>query len=227
MDSTGAARGWEFQYTSPQQQFDTGKLGIWLFLASEVLFFGGLFAIYAVYRGNHPDMFHMGQYFLNWKMGATNTVILISSSLTAAWSVRCAQLGQKRGLMLTLLLTLAFAGGFMTVKYFEYSHKIHGGVVWGATFNPTHELLAELPEAARAQPMPDNMGVFFSIYFCMTGLHGIHVLVGMGLYVWLLRRAARGDFGPSYFAPVDVVALYWHLVDAIWIFLFPLLYLIG
>ena len=98
---------------------------------------------------------------------------------------------------------------------------------WGAACQPDAEFLASLPEAVRALPVPDRLGTFFAIYYLMTGLHGIHVLVGMGLYVWLLRRASRGDFGPGYYGPVDAVALYWHLVDIIWIFLFPLFYLIG
>jgi cytochrome c oxidase subunit 3 len=208
-------------------QTETAKFGMWIFLASEILFFGGLFAAYAVYRGNHPDMFHYGQYFLDWRLGGLNTLVLISSSLSAAWSVRCAQRRDRRGLTLTLLLTIVLASAFMVVKYTEYMHKIHTGLVWGAHFNPTPEAFEHLPAAARALPVPAHMGIFFSIYFIMTGLHGIHVLVGMGLYGWLLRRTLRGDFDGGYYAPVDVVALYWHLVDMIWIYLFPLLYLIG
>jgi cytochrome c oxidase subunit 3 len=214
-------------FDSMSAQFETAKLGMWLFLASEILFFSALFAAYGVYRGNHPDMFHYGQYFLDWRLGATNTAVLVGSSLAAAWSVRCAQLNQRRGLLLSLTLTLLLAATFMTIKYFEYSHKLHGGVHWGRGFAPTAEFMESLPPAVAALPVPPNMGIFFSLYFVMTGLHGIHVLVGMGLYVWLLVRARRGDFGPDYYGPVDVVALYWHIVDMIWIFLFPLLYLIG
>ena len=215
------------QFESHAQQLDVAKFGMWLFLASEVLFFGGLFVAYGVYRANHPDMFHYGQFFLDWRMGALNTLVLIGSSLAAAWSVRCAQLGDRKWLFRTLLLTFLLAGVFMVVKYFEYSHKIHGGVLWGEHYAPSAEILAELPAAVQGMAVPANMGIFFSIYFCMTGLHGIHVFVGMALYVWLMMRTRKGDFGPSYYGPVDVVALYWHLVDMIWIFLFPLLYLIG
>jgi cytochrome c oxidase subunit 3 len=153
--------------------------------------------------------------------------VLVSSSLTAAWSVRSAQLGDRKGLVRNLALTLLLAGAFLVVKYFEYSHKLHHGVGWGAACRPDAEILASLPAAARALPVPANLGTFFSVYYLMTGLHGIHVLVGMALYLWLLGRARRGDFGPGYYAPVDTVALYWHLVDMIWIFLFPLFYLIG
>ena len=213
-------------YRSMGAQLDTSQLGMWLFLASEVLFFGGLFAAYAVYRANHPDLFRYAHHFLDWRLGATNTLVLVGSSLSAAWAVRAAQLGERRVLRLTILVTLALAATFMVVKYFEYSHKLHNGVFWGAAYRPTEEILAELPPALRSAAAPRHVGIFFSLYFLMTGLHGIHVLVGMGLFLWLFRRAGRGDFGPAYYGPVDVVALYWHLVDLVWIFLFPLYYLV-
>lgn len=212
------------QFEDMGAQLAATKLGIWLFLASEVLFFSGLFVAYGVYRAHHPELFRYASLFLDWRMGATNTVVLISSSLAAAWSVRAAQLGQRRVLTFTLVATVALAATFMVIKYLEYSHKLHHGIGWGPSCNPSPELLASLPEAARALPVPPQLGTFFSIYYMMTGLHGIHVLVGMGLYGWLLAR--RADFGPNYYGPVDTVALYWHLVDLIWIFLFPLLYLI-
>jgi len=213
------------QFPSMGAQLAASKLGIWLFLGSEVLFFSGLFTAYGVYRANHRELFDYAHNFLDWRLGALNTVVLIASSLSAAWSVRCAQLGQRRGLLATLLVTLALAGGFMAVKYLEYSHKLHHGVGWGASCHPSEEILGTLPAAVRALPVPSNLGTFFSVYYLMTGLHGVHVLVGMGLYAWLAARARRGDFGPGYYGPVDVVALYWHLVDMIWIFLFPLFYL--
>lgn len=231
-------------------QFQAGKLGMWLFLGQEVLFFAALFTAYAVYRGNHTEMFHVGQYFLDWKLGATNTIVLLFSSMTAAWSVRCAQLEQKRGLMITIAITWLCALTFMVVKYFEYTHKIHVGSVWGGSFN-IHDY-NELPKgvinwleaknsaikdmddagkvaAANALLGKDGLGLgsFFAVYFCMTGLHGIHVMVGMGLYIWLFVRAARGRYNRKYYSSVDNIALYWHIVDLIWIFLFPLLYLIG
>jgi len=225
--ATGPERFIAGHFANGDQQLDTGKMGVWLFLATEVLFFGGLFAAYGVYRANHPEIFHYGQHFLDWRLGALNTLVLISSSLTAAWSVRSVQLQDMPGLKRNLVLTLLFAGVFLVVKYFEYSHKLHNGVFWGAGFSPSEEILRELPRAVAAAPIPEHAGRFFSIYFVMTGLHGIHVLVGMGLYVWLIARSRRGDFSPAYYGPVDGVALYWHLVDLIWIFLFPLLYLIG
>lgn len=213
------------QFPSMPAQLEAAKLGTWLFLASEVLFFGGLFTAYTVFRANHPEIFQYGHHFLDWRMGALNTAVLIGSSLSAAWAVRAAQLGRQRELRLSLLATLAAALVFLAVKYLEYSHKLHNGIFWGAAFQPSAEALALLPEAARAAA-PAHAGVFLSVYFLMTGLHGIHVLVGVGLYLWLLRRARAGHFGPGYYVPVDMVALYWHIVDMVWIFLFPLFYLV-
>jgi cytochrome c oxidase subunit 3 len=214
------------QFEDMPTQLATGKLGIWLFLASEVLFFSGLFVAYGVYRAHHPELFRYASLFLDWRLGAANTAVLVTSSVSAAWAVRAAQLGQRRALLASLLATIALAGVFMTVKYLEYGHKLHNGVGWGASCHPSAELLAALPAAARALPVPAHLGTFFSVYYLMTGLHGIHVLAGMGLFAWLVARARRGDFGPGYFGPVDAVALYWHLVDMIWIFLFPLFYLV-
>ncbi|MDC1142874.1 cytochrome c oxidase subunit 3 family protein [Planctomycetota bacterium] len=225
-------------FDNMNQQYQSGKLGMWLFLGQEVMFFAGLFLAYAVYRANHTEMFHYGQYFLNTTMGATNTAVLLISSLTAAWTVRAAQLEQKRTLLITIAITFICACAFMVIKYFEYAHKFHIGVGWGDSFNVSAEHVAtDLAPLMKetglsAQELSDTMknmkmGRFFAIYFCMTGLHGIHVLVGMGLYIWLFIRAMRGDFNRKNYGAVDNIALYWHIVDLIWIFLFPLLYLIG
>ncbi len=219
-------------FDNMHQQFHSGKLGMWLFLGQELLFFCGLFTAYAVYRGNHQEMFHYAHYFLDTKMGAANTVVLLVSSMTAAWSVRCAMLEQRKGLLITLALTFLCAGAFMVVKYFEYAHKLHIGAVWGNGFHVQTadlppELLAKYPEMTGEKLKDMGVGSFFAVYFCMTGLHGLHVLVGMGLYVWLFIRALKGHFSRRWYGAVDNVALYWHIVDIIWIFLFPLLYLIG
>lgn len=231
-------------FSTPKQQFDSGKLGMWLFLITEVLLFGGLFTLYAVYRSNHPEIFIYAHQFLDKTLGALNTVVLICSSLTMAWGVRAAQLGQRRVLMGCLAATLLGGLTFMCVKGLEYEHKWKDGLLWGKYYNPVHQAddagqTPRLPSRAQdpvankdthatdtASPEPRNVRIFFSIYFLMTGLHGLHVLVGMGLITWIFFRAKRGDFGPKYFAPVDNVGLYWHLVDLIWIYLFPLLYLI-
>lgn len=204
-------------------QFNTGKLGIWLFLGQELLFFGGLFCAYAIYRGMHPDIFVEGHHFLDVNLGAINTCVLLFSSLTAAWSVRMAQLGNKNGLMLMIALTIVCAFGFLGIKYMEYSHKFHEGILWGQLFAPSPEAMDHAMHGAQAD---SRLHIFFSIYFVMTGLHGIHVIGGIIAYAWLLKRAAAGHFGPNYYGPVDFIALYWHLVDLVWIFLFPLLYLI-
>ena len=218
-------------FDSYAQQYDSTKLGMWLFLGTELLFFAGLFCAYAVYRGNHQEMFHYAQYFLDWRLGGANTLVLIASSLTAALSVRFAQLEKKGPLLLMLAMTFIFAGVFMVIKYFEYSHKLHIGVGWGTGFDVANN--ADLPAALRDLGVTNEqlkglgIGTFFAIYFCMTGLHGFHVLIGMGLYIYLIVRALRGNFHKNNFAAVDNVALYWHIVDIIWIFLFPMLYLIG
>lgn len=415
----------QHHYDDAQHQFDSGKLGIWLFLAQEVLFFSALFVAYILYRFHHPEIYSYAHKYLDVKYGAINTAVLIFSSLTAAWAVRCAQLGQRRGLLLCIALTIGCACAFLGIKYIEYSHKVHEHILFGRYFDPcvssggrelltrnnncagtkstvvwdtgggvatagcfndidqdphtegvqadctvkeyslteiprrvtqpkvdadgkpvvgadgkpqteevdkpevtehfTHDitekciderseslpgeepaghepartskfpcwrpayqpavckkgvgilveygdteerehvrikaeckpppkladpgdLLAdrdrplqlgkpqihphhqltvhELHELEAAGPPPEHTNMFFTIYFAMTGLHGIHVLFGVGVFTWLLIRAAKGHFTPDYFGPIDYAALYWHIVDLIWIFLFPLLYLI-
>jgi cytochrome c oxidase subunit 3 len=292
----GQSRFIAHHFDGAQHQFDSGKMGIWLFLAQELLFFSGLFVAYVIYRHNHPEAFEYAHKYLDVKMGAINTVVLILSSLTAAWAVRAAQLGQRKLLVALLSATIACACAFLVVKYFEYSHKIHVGTLFGHCFHPdvspngtklvpspamclhseeerkelAHEATAMTKEAeakaaeakVRAEaahqlaprsadqvivegtkstdvvrayetygvdfsaPPPPNTGMFFTIYFAMTGLHGIHVIAGILVFIWLLVRALKGHFTPDYFGPVDFAALYWHLVDLVWIFLFPLLYLI-
>jgi cytochrome c oxidase subunit 3 len=371
------------------QQFDASKLGMWLFLATEVLLFSGLFCVYAVYRRNHPEVFEYGHRFLDINWGAINTMVLILSSLTMALGVRSAQCGRQRELVLFLGLTLMLGFDFLGIKTIEYTHKFHENLVWGKKFyedphpavqassatveaavelkpgdvnkgrdlfrgtcaschglsgqgmpglgkdmrkstfiaglddsgllafvkhgrlpsdklNTTGKLMpprggnpllsdqdlmdiianvrgiqkraaaaegpgstagatvtkdsagsnevftihktllppAGVAPAGLADPYnlgkhgaalldprhdpnrPKNVHLFFGIYFLLTGLHGLHVLAGMGVITWLLARAIKGDFGRRYYTPVDLGGLYWHLVDLIWIFLFPLLYLI-
>jgi cytochrome c oxidase subunit 3 len=221
-------------FQTPEQQFAAGKLGMWIFLLTEILLFGGLFCAYAVYRANHLEIFVYAHQFLDKNLGATNTAVLILSSLTMAWGVRCAQRDRQRGLVVCLLVTLLCACTFLGIKYVEYKAKWEDGLLWAREFKPTEQaaevLRRHAPEPGQAQAelknMPRNVGVFFSIYFLMTGLHAIHVVAGMGAITWVLVRALRGQFGSRYFNAVDYVGLYWHLVDMIWIYLFPLLYLI-
>ena len=392
----------QHHYDDAQHQFDSGKLGIWLFLVQEVLFFSALFLAYILYRSHRPEIYAYAHHYLDTTMGAINTAVLIFSSLTAAWAVRCAQLGQRKGLILTLSVTILCACAFLGIKYQEYMHKIHEGILYGSKFDPcvssggaplvtkrnlcegtkssvlfdrgasystttqptgcldsakidldtlkpgvqatckvaevkftrdskgkktdgamrdierceagyigghaehgaSHDgvgkhapkfpcwtlspnpnicptgpavlvhygdekrhpgveirptcdapgpaavgdkfadvsndlsvgkggVTREVPKTKHELqhdfsmgPPPPHTNMFFSIYFAMTGLHGIHVLVGIFVFCWLLFRAVRGDFTPDYFGPIDYAALYWHIVDLIWIFLFPLLYLI-
>jgi cytochrome c oxidase subunit 3 len=225
----------QHHFDTEEQQFDAGKLGMWLFLATEILLFGGMFVAYAIYRANHPEIFIYAHQYLDKVLGGTNTVILLCSSLTMAWAVRASQLGQQRLLVVLLSLTLLGGFGFMGIKYVEYKAKWEHGLLPGTHFAPheNKEHEAAKPAAPDTGDLaghgkrPSNAQIFFGIYFLMTGLHGIHVLLGMGAITWLLVRSLKGQFGPAYFTPVDFVGLYWHLVDLIWIFLFPLLYLIS
>jgi len=287
-------------FDTPEQQFDSAKLGMWIFLATEILMFGGLFCAYSIYRGNNPEIFTYSHAFLDTTLGAINTVILIASSFTMAWAVRASQLSQ-RTLMLWLLIATFLGGcGFMGIKAVEYYEKFdhdlwpgQWNVFYPADQHPEFSQASD-PQAAQLEAIhhleeyygiggghgegshgdghegdtaahggegqaaggggatasivaePEARGqqqhltyeqlpglaaqrthLFFQAYFLMTGLHAIHVLVGMGLIGYLIIRALQGWFSASYYAPVDIIGLYWHLVDLVWIFLFPLLYLIG
>jgi cytochrome c oxidase subunit 3 len=201
-------------FADMEQQRDSAKLGMWVFLLTEVLLFGGLFCVYAIYRAWHPEMFFNAHKQLSVWMGATNTIVLIVSSVTMALAIRCMQLNQRKPAVRFIIATLALAGVFLVIKYFEYAHKIHLGQLPGKYYTFTGL-------------EGTNPHVFFSVYFMMTGLHGFHVLCGMGAMIWLLRRIRKGEFSTEYYTPIEMTGLYWHLVDLIWIFLFPLLYLIG
>lgn len=339
-------------FDDPEQQFDSGKLGMWLFLVTEILFFSGMFCAYALYRARNPEVWTYASQYLNATLGAFNTGVLLFSSLTMAWGVRCAQLRQRTGLVVSLAMTLCCASIFLGVKAVEYTHKwdigllpagayetqalplahheglspwlytlsyipaiclVGFGAWWVVTIvtgdkrrseiagpllatalcyfvgvgiglnfpdgedhghdkshaaghvdgdhddahddehgeshddhtehdGDDHAMVEEVPAGsmvaleadpivpgAPSEAMIDQRGgagLFFSIYYCMTGVHAIHILAGMGVMVWLLVRATKDQFNEQYFGPVDYVGLYWHLVDLIWIYLFPLLYLI-
>jgi cytochrome c oxidase subunit 3 len=283
-------------FESLQQQYDSGKLGIWLFLTTEILMFSGLFCAYAVFRALDPKVFLYAHHYLSVELGALNTVVLIFSSFTMAWAVRAAQLGQTKLLVRLLSITLACAFIFLGVKFVEYKNKWEEALLPGKYFNPKEQprdmympsleggkpgektpdsggqpaadKTASAPASSASAPAPAgtvgeksnigpaaigptglsplwldraklkhdviwhgpepyNVQLFFGIYFVMTGLHGIHVLAGMIVIGWLIAKARKGIFGPDRFAAVDFVGLYWHLVDLVWIFLFPLLYLIS
>jgi len=320
-------------FESLQQQFDSDKLGMWLFLVTEILMFGGLFCAYSVYRANHPEIFIYAHQFLDKTLGGINTVVLITSSFTMAWAVRAAQLNQRKLLVTLLALTLCGGVGFMCIKAVEYNQKWKHGLLWGKYYvSPSEheehgadgeEGAAEAPAepappaesteggssagltaetqteeagageghvadanappaesaAAAAEPAPPaeesaapvqaaeqtglaiepskialaaegptglapaavpaaahgagphgdeprNVRTFFAIYFAMTGLHALHVLAGMVVITIMLILSVKGRFNSEYYTPIDLTGLFWHLVDLIWIFLFPLLYLI-
>lgn len=199
-------------YDSADHQYSTAKFGIWLFMATEILMFGGLFVLYAIYKHKYPGIFIEGSRSLDWKMGCLNTAVLITSSLTMALGIYFLQKNQKNKAVFSLFFTVACGAVFMIVKYFEWTHKFHLGIFPGKYFAATAEY--------------GNQALYYSIYYTMTGLHGVHVLVGMGLITWVAIKAAKGHFGPHYYTPVEGVGIFWHLVDLIWIYLFPLLYLI-
>jgi cytochrome c oxidase subunit 3 len=204
----------QHHFSDMQQQRDSAKLGLWLFLLTEILLFGGLFAAYAVYRAWNPDIFFNAHKHLSLALGTTNTIVLITSSVTMALAVRSMQLGNKKATMWYLTSTLVLASVFLVIKYFEYSHKFHLGQLPGKYY--TYSGIEGT-----------NPHIFFSVYFLMTGLHGIHVLAGMAVIAWLLYKTGRNKFSAAYYTPIEATGLYWHLVDMIWIFLFPLFYLIG
>lgn len=208
----------QHHFVDSDQQFESSKLGMWVFLVNEILFFGGLFCAYIIFRAWYPELFTQAALELNKLWGGVNTVVLIGSSLTVAMAIRSAQRNEIKGLRINLLITIALACVFMVIKYFEYEHKLHLGIAPGSFWNPTPEIAAVLDHP--------KANIFFSIYYMMTGIHGLHVLVGIGLMIWLYIRAGKGHFGSEYYTPVEITGLYWHLVDLIWIFLFPLLYLI-
>ena len=209
----------QHHFVSSEQQFDSAKLGMWLFLITELLLFSAMFVAYAVYRVWHPEAFAEASATLNWVMGGVNTLVLLGSSLTVALSIHYAQMDEAKKAGHALAATVGMGVVFMIIKYFEWTAKFEHGVYPAGLFDPHGEGYAHLADLAFS-------GQFFSIYFVMTGIHGLHVLIGMTLLGWMATRAYRGHFNSEYYTPIEMGGLYWHLVDIIWIFLFPLLYLI-
>jgi cytochrome c oxidase subunit 3 len=214
----------QHHFFSMAQQLEASILGMWVFLVTEVMFFGGLFMAYIVYRSWYPDAWAHSSNQLNVYMGALNTVVLICSSLTMVLAVRSAQVGSRKGQILNLILTIVFGTTFLVVKYFEYAEKFHHGLVPGANFNPHHVMPDGTIELIG---LPPQSQLFFSLYFMLTGIHALHMVVGIGIMLVMLRLAWKGRFTPDYYNPIEISGLYWHFVDIVWIFLFPLLYLLG
>ena len=204
------------QFDTEAQQKDASTLGMWIFLITEVMFFGGLFLAYTVYRHLYSQIFAIASTTLNVYIGAANTVVLLCSSLTMVLAVRAAQLGQKKAIIVFLILTLILGGVFLGVKAYEWNEKYQEHHIPGPSFH-------------LEGVSPDQQGhaqLFFSLYFAMTGLHALHMIIGAGLLTYLILEARKGRYTAEYNTPVDLIGLYWHFVDIIWIFLFPLLYLI-
>ncbi len=201
------------QFANLEHQHETRTFGMWVFLMTELMLFGALFTAYTAYRFVYPAAFAQGSHGLNATIGAINTAVLILSSVTMALAVNSAQLQQRGLLLLFLLLTAVFGTAFMGIKAVEYYQHFVEGFMPG--INWTYQ-------GANAGPVQ----LFYFLYFAMTGVHAIHLTIGIGVVLGVLVRAIRGDFRGGYFTPVEMTGLYWHFVDVVWIFLFPLLYLV-
>lgn len=264
--------GLQHQFDNMEQQREAGSIGMWAFLVQEVMFFGGLFMAYLLYRSKFPMAFAAGSNHLNVMWGAINTVVLIVSSLTMALAVYYSQTGKQKLLIAFIILTMLLGATFLGIKAIEYKdkydhnlipfevgglkfkwnemkHHEEGGVTHQAESSgeeaqgealgfakKDRELIEKhtKPEEREAQPYLNDPRVwerkiqlFYWIYFSMTGLHALHMVVGLGIMSWLLWTAWKGRYSPEYHSPVEISGLYWHFVDIVWIFLFPLLYLLG
>jgi cytochrome c oxidase subunit III len=202
-------------FDSLEQQFESSMLGMWVFLLTEVMFFGGMFGGYTIYRNMYPEAFASTSRYMNVTLGAINTGVLICSSLTMALAVRSAQLGRRKAIIVFLVLTLILGSVFLGIKGVEYHEKWVEHHVPGPSFH-----YEDARYARQAQ-------ILFFLYFAMTGMHALHMVVGAGILITLILMAMRNRFSAAWSTPVEIGGLYWHFVDIVWIFLFPLLYLIG
>ncbi|MEM6286355.1 MAG: cytochrome c oxidase subunit 3 [Bacteroidota bacterium] len=277
-----------FYFVSAEQQFEASKLGMWLFLATEILLFGGMFVAYGIFRVLYPELYEAASLQLNTALGAFNTLVLLLSSLTMAWAIRAIQMDNRKLMLQLLSATILLAGFFLVVKYFEYTHKFHEGIFPGSSFELNEDIdrVSDLTGATELTPIfvpshgddhgddhgsetdgaeavgtdaasetangsaplaggPEaeageeklggdktaiysdrRAGIFFSIYYVMTGIHAIHIIIGMIAIGFLVFYGAKGRYSSVWYTPVENVGLYWHIVDIIWIFVFPLMYLI-
>jgi cytochrome c oxidase subunit III len=220
------------QFETMEQQKETSTLGMWLFLVTEIMFFGGLFTAYVMYRHMYPVAFAVASSTLDVKWGGINTAVLICSSLTMALAIRSAQVNWRKGSVLFLLLTMLLGGTFLGIKAIEYHDKFVENHVPGDVLNqPFNFVLENEHEAAvarAADPLyAKHAEIFFSLYFIMTGVHATHMIIGIAILAVLAFFTWRGKFDSEYYNPLEMTGLYWHFVDIVWIFLFPLLYLLG
>ena len=214
MSSPETPAGLAHQFDSYEQQRSAASLGMWVFIAQEVMFFGGLFLAYAVYRWLYPGGFMAGSRHLDVVLGTVNTAVLLGSSLSMALAVRGVQTGRSKAAAVLLIVTMVLGAIFLGIKFDEYHHKFTERLVPGPLFQATG------PDAR-------GMQLFFSLYFAMTGLHALHMIIGILVLAGLVIPTWRGRFTPENFNFVENTGLYWHFVDVVWIFLFPLLYLVG
>jgi cytochrome c oxidase subunit 3 len=211
-------------FSDVQQQKNAASLGMWLFLVTEIMFFGGMFCAYLIYRLQHFNAFAAGSQQLSIAMGATNTAVLIISSVTVVLAVKAAEAGRRKVLVGYLVVTVLLGMTFLAIKGFEYREKFERHHVPGPTFKFTDTF----DDNGKQIPVnPKEAELFFSLYFVMTGMHALHMIIGCVLFIILTMLAWRGHYSPAYYTPIENAGLYWHLVDIIWIYLFPLLYLIS
>ena len=211
----GAHSALAHHFDNMEQQREAGNIGMWVFLVQEIMFFGGLFLAYVIYRTKFPEAFAAASNHLNITLGGINTVVLIVSSLTMALAVYYAQTGKRRPQVMFLVVTLLLGLTFLVIKAFEYADKFRDNLFPGASFH------------WEGAGDPDQVQMFYWIYFAMTGLHALHMVIGIGILLYLIYFARKGRYTPEYHSPVEISGLYWHFVDIVWIFLFPLLYLLG
>jgi cytochrome c oxidase subunit 3 len=213
LSEQAAAAPHQHQFDDAEQQYEASALGMWAFLATEIMFFGGLFTAYTLYRSMYPEAFGHASNHLDLVLGTVNTAVLIGSSLTMALAVHASEVGHRRQLVTFLVATMALGSVFLGIKGVEYYAKFVDHLVPGPGFH--------WPGAD-----PQHVQLFFSLYFAMTGLHALHMVIGLGILTVMLGMAWAGKFSRQWHTPMEVSGLYWHFVDIIWIFLFPLLYLV-
>lgn len=202
------------QFDDFAQQHEASTLGMWAFLITEIMFFGGMFLGYVIYRASYPEAFADASNHMDIILGTINTAVLIASSLTVVLSVHAAHESKQKALLVFLALTILLGLVFLGIKFTEYAHKFEEHLFPGLNFQYQGE-------------NPGHAAIFFSFYFAMTGIHALHMVIGIGIFLVLMVSAWRGRYSKHYFTPVEMAGLYWHFVDIIWIFLFPLFYLLG
>ena len=229
-------RSLQHHFENMEQQREAGTLGMWVFLVTEIMFFGGMFLAYTLYRSTYPEAFASASNHLDITLGALNTGVLILSSFTMAMAVYFTQVGKRRPQIVCLIMTLVLGLTFLGVKAKEYSdkyddHLFPGHLIPGNPFGPAVQEEGQPPDHHKLHLLPgatlEHVQIFYWIYFAMTGMHALHMIIGAGLLTFLLIFSIKGRFDPEYHSPVEVIGLYWHFVDIVWIFLFPLLYLLG